>query len=222
MHVSSLSLYPVKSLRGLAVSSADVDALGMEGDRRFMVVDPEGVFMTQRSVPRMARIGAAIDAASLTLSSEGLPPLRVRREPDPGAPLLDVRVWRNEGLKAEDCGREAQAWISGALGTACRLVRIGPAFARPVKPAAARPGDLVGFADAFPFLVVSEASLGELNRRIGEAGASAVPMDRFRPNLVVAGCGPFEETPGLGSVSGASSFEPAGRASAASSPRPTR
>ena len=124
----------MKSLRGLAVSSADVDALGMVGDRRFLVVDPQGVFMTQRSVPRMARIGAAIDAASLTLSSEGFPPLRVRRDPDPGAPLLDVRVWRNEGLKAEDCGGEAEAWLSGALGTACRLVRIGPAFARPVSP----------------------------------------------------------------------------------------
>jgi uncharacterized protein len=117
----------------------------------------------------------------------------VRRDPDPGAPIVPVRVWKNEGLRAEDCGGEAAAWLAGALGTPCRLVRIGPAFARPVKPAAARPGDLVGFADAFPFLVTSEASLGELNRRIEQAGGEAVPMGRFRPNLVVAGCGPFEE-----------------------------
>jgi uncharacterized protein YcbX len=193
MHLAALHIYPVKSLRGLAVPSVGMDALGAVGDRRFLVVDPQGVFITQRSVARMAQVGAAIDASALALFADGHGSLRVRREPDPGARLVAVRVWKSDGLRAEDCGDEAASWLSGALGTPCRLVRIGPAFSRPVKPAAARPGDLVGFADAFPVLATSEASLGELNRRIGQAGAAAVPMDRFRPNLVIAGCKPFEE-----------------------------
>lgn len=193
MHLAALHIYPVKSLRGLALASAEVDALGAVGDRRFLVVDPQGDFMTQRSVPRMARVGAAIDASALTLSSAGHGSLRVRRDPDPGARLVAARVWRSEGLQVEDCGEEAAAWLSAALATPCRLVRIGPAFTRPVRPSAARPGDLVGFADAFPFLAAGEASLGEVNRRIGQAGGAAVPMDRFRPNLVIAGSGPFEE-----------------------------
>jgi uncharacterized protein YcbX len=193
MHLAALFIHPVKSLRGVAVDSAEVDPLGPVGDRRFLVVDPAGNFLTQRTVPAMARVGAFIDTEALTLSCEGLEDLRVRRGPDPGAPLLSVRVWKSEGLQAEDCGEAPAAWLSRALGGPCRLVRIGPAFTRQVLKKAARPGDEVSFADACPFLVASEASLGEVNRRIREAGAGAVPMGRFRPNLVLAGCRPFEE-----------------------------
>ena len=193
MHLAALHIYPVKSLRGLAADTAEVDALGLLGDRRFLVVDPAGNFMTQRSVARMALVAASIDGSALTLRSAGLRDLRIRRAPDPDARLVAVRVWKSEGLRAEDCGGAPASWLSKALGTPCRLVRIGPAFSRPVRPEAARPGDLVGFADAFPFLATSEGSLAELNRRIREAGEGTVPMDRFRPNLVIGGCGPFEE-----------------------------
>ncbi len=193
MHLAALFIHPVKSLRGVAVDSAEVDALGAVGDRRFMVVDPEGNFLTQRTVPAMARVGAFVDPSTLTLRSSGLEDLRVRRAPDPGAPVLSVRVWKSEGLQTEDCGEEAAAWLSRALGGPCRLARIGPAYTRQVAKKAALPGDLVGFADACPFLVTSEASLGEVNRRIEEAGGSSVPMGRFRPNLVLSGCRPFEE-----------------------------
>jgi uncharacterized protein len=193
MHLAALFIHPVKSLRGLGVASAEVDALGAVGDRRFLVVDPAGNFLTQRTIPRMARVAATMEGPTLTLRCEGLDDLRVRPGPDPGAPLVAVRVWKSEGLQAEDCGEGPAAWLSRALAAPCRLVRIGPAFSRQVLKAAARPGDLVGFADSCPFLVASEASLGELNRRIGEAGGGGVPMGRFRPNLVVAGCGPFEE-----------------------------
>jgi uncharacterized protein YcbX len=192
MHLASLHIYPVKSLRGLAVDSSEVDALGAVGDRRFLVVDPDGNFMTQRTVARMATVGALIGERTLTLRAEGLDDLNVRRAPDPAARPATVRVWRSEGLVAEDCGDAPAEWLSRALGFPCRLVRIGPAFVRPVARAA-RPGDLVGFADAFPFLLTSEESLGELNRRITEAGAGAVPMERFRPNLVISGCRAFEE-----------------------------
>jgi uncharacterized protein YcbX len=193
MHVTGLHIHPVKSLRGLAVDAARVDSLGLVGDRRFLVVDPSGTFMTQRGVPRMARVGAFLDEATLTLSAAGFGDILVRRQPDPGAAEVGVRVWKSEGLRAEDCGEAPAKWLSDVLETPCRLVRIGPAFTRPVRADFARPGDLVMFADGFPLLVVSEASVGDLNRRLAEKGEAAVPMNRFRPNVVVAGCEPYEE-----------------------------
>jgi uncharacterized protein YcbX len=193
MHLSALNIHPVKSLRGFAVQTADIDALGAVGDRRFLVVDPDGNFLTQRGVARMAQVGAFIDATTLTLRRDGLPDHAVRRGSDPAAPLLKVRVWKSEGLMAEDCGEASEAWLSGALGIECRLVRVGAAFSRPVTKAAAVPGDIHAFADAVPFLVVNEASVEVLNARIVESGGEAVPMDRFRTNLVLSGCAPFAE-----------------------------
>jgi uncharacterized protein YcbX len=193
MHLAALHIYPVKSLRGVPVRTAEVDSLGAVGDRRFLVVDPSGSFMTQRTVPRMALVGTSVDGEKLTLRSSGLADIQIRRAPDPGAALAPVRVWSSEGLMAEDCGDAPAAWLSTALCAPCRLVRIGPAFNRPVRPAASRPGDKVGFADAFPFLVTSEESLRDLNDRIADSGGGGVPMDRFRPNLVLSGCKPFEE-----------------------------
>jgi uncharacterized protein YcbX len=193
MHLAALFIHPVKSLRGLEAASAEIDPLGAVGDRRFLVVDPGGNFLTQRTIPRMAMIGARYDGPTLALACAGFGDIRVRRDPDPGAPIVTVRVWKSEGLSAEDCGEEPAAWLSLVLGGPCRLVRIGPAFIRQVTKKAARPGDLVAFADSCPFMVTSEASLGDLNRRIARAGADGVPMGRFRPNLVLAGCKPFEE-----------------------------
>jgi uncharacterized protein YcbX len=193
MHVAQLHIYPVKSLRGLTVPRVEIDPLGSVGDRRFMVVDPEGSFLTQRTLARMALVGTAIDEACLTLFSDGFGDVRVRRTPDPVSPTVRVRVWKSEGLEAEDCGAEPAEWLSRVIGTRCRLVRIGAGFRRPVRPSAARPGDLVAFADAFPFLAVTRASLDDLNARIVEQGGSPVPMDRFRPNIVVDGCTAFAE-----------------------------
>jgi uncharacterized protein YcbX len=193
MHLASLHIYPVKSLRGFPVESVELDPLGARGDRRFMVVDPAGTFMTQRTEPRMARIGAFLHDGFLELSSDGFGAMRVGAAPDPGAPLATVRIWKSEGLRAEDCGAQAASWLSAAIGSPCRLVRIGPAFVRPVLKAAARPGDTVMFADAVPFLVTTLASLDWLNDRIAGAGGEAVPMDQFRPNMVVAGAGAFAE-----------------------------
>ncbi|HEY4988156.1 MAG TPA: MOSC N-terminal beta barrel domain-containing protein [Opitutaceae bacterium] len=193
MHLASLHIHPVKSLRGLSVTSAEVDALGAVGDRRFLVVDPDGNFLTQRTVSRMAQVDALIDETRLTLCASGRADLQVRRQPDPGAPLFTVRVWNDPGLRAEDCGLHAREWLSAVLQTPCRLVRIGDDFIRPVKPGAARPGDVVSFADGYPFLVTSEASVGDLNQRIGDNGGDPVPMGRFRANLVVSGCEAYAE-----------------------------
>jgi len=192
-HLAALYVYPVKSLGGVPVQSATVDALGLVGDRRFMVVDDAGRFLTQRTLPRMALIRTALTSDSLQLTQEGRGSVTVPLAPDPAASLRTVSVWKSEGLQAEDAGDAAAAWLSDGLATRCRLVRIGSQFRRPVLKAAARAGDTVSFADAYPFLILSEASLADLNDRLAGRGEEPLPMNRFRPNLVVTGCAPCAE-----------------------------
>ncbi|MBL9179221.1 MAG: MOSC domain-containing protein [Verrucomicrobiaceae bacterium] len=193
MRIHSLHIYPVKSLRGCEVASVEIDELGFAGDRRFLIVDENGGFLTQRTFPAMATVSTALSENALTLSTDGHGSISVPRAGDPHAPLMPVNVWRDSGLLAEDCGKEAAAWLQDVLGLRCRLVRIGGRFHRLVAKAAARAGDLVSFADAAPVLVTSTGSLDALNRRIRSCGGEAVPMNRFRPNLVVTGCAAFAE-----------------------------
>ena len=175
------------------MTSAEVDALGLVGDRRFLITDPTGKFLTQRSHPQMALIGAALTPSTLTLTFRERTSLDVPRASDPAARSLAVEVWSSTGLQAEDCGDEAAAWLTAILTTPVRLARIGSAFYRPVKPSKALPGDLVNFADGYPLLIAGTASLADLNDRLIAQGESPVPMDRFRPNLVVQGAAPFAE-----------------------------
>jgi MOSC domain-containing protein len=193
MHLSGLYVYPVKSLRGCAVESAAVDPLGLVGDRRFLVVDDTGLFLTQRSHRRMALVDTALTPDALILSATGAGAVSVSRQPDPTAPLRTVTVWKSEGLLAEDCGAAVAAWLTAFLGTPARLVRIGEKFSRPILKPIARPGDAVMFADAYPFLVISESTLFDLNDRLVARGEDALPMDRFRPNFVVTGPAPYAE-----------------------------
>ena len=183
--LSGLFVYPLKSARGIALARARVDARGLEHDRRWMVVDEQGVFVSQRTHPRLAMVGTALDGATLRLAAAGLPDLAV--EPPLGAATQPVRVWKDDvpGLLAP---RAACEWVSEHLGARCRLVYQPDAARRRVAPPY-EPARLVSFADAFPFLLLSEASLADLNRRLDRP----VPMDRFRPNLVVSGCAPHAE-----------------------------
>lgn len=193
MYIAEIYIYPVKSLRGISVSSGQVDELGLIGDRRFLVVDTEGKFLTQRTLPQMARIGTALDKIWLTLFTQEDGLVRVPLQTE-GSVHRPVSIWRSFGLLAEDCGEAPAEWLSQAIGHTCRLVRIGPAFRRPLlKEGIAVDGELIAFADAFPFLIASEASLAELNGRIISRGGKPVPMNRFRPNLVVNACEPFDE-----------------------------
>ncbi len=208
MHLSGLFLYPVKSLRGFSVSSVAVDELGPVGDRRFLVVDAEGQFLTQRAHPRMALIATALTPTDLVLSADGAGsitvPLRAATPPTHRV----VTIWRSRDLLAEDCGAEASAWLSAFLGLPCHLVRIGEKFRRPVlerPPYTSAPpdaplvdgrvvsSDLFTFADGFPFKILSEASLANLNDHLVTAGEEPVPMGRFRPSLVVGDCDAFAE-----------------------------
>jgi uncharacterized protein len=194
VHLSGLFIYPVKSLRGCAVDSAEVDALGLVGDRRFLLIDGAGRFLTQRTLPRMALIATALAGGRLTLSADGAGDVKISTAPDDRAPLRPITIWKSEGLLAEDCGDEPSRWLSDFLRVGCRLVRIGGAFRRPIlKPGVALPGDLLHFGDGAPFLAIGEASLADLNDRLAARGEMPVPMDRFRPNLVVSGSPPFAE-----------------------------
>lgn len=205
MHLTGLFLYPVKGLRGFAVNSAAVDALGLVGDRRFLIVDESGEFQTQRSLPRMAQITTELAGDALILRAEGAGSISVPLRASAPPSLRTVWVWRSKDLRAEDCGRDVSAWLSAFLGMTCHLVRIGEAFRRPVlerrEPRLGETliegrvltSDLFTFADGFPFLVISEASLAHLNDRLIATGAEPVPMDRFRTNFVVAGVPAFGE-----------------------------
>jgi uncharacterized protein YcbX len=194
MRVSGIFIYPVKSLAGIQLETVEVDELGLASDRRFMVVDENGRFLTQRALPKMALIATAISDDTLTLSARGAGEIRVHRASDPAVPQRTVSVWRSEGLRAEDCGDPAAAWLSAFSGRQMPPRPRGCPVHRPVKNAVgAQADDRVGFADGFPFLVISEGSLADLNDRLVERGGDALPMDRFRPNLVVSGCPAFAE-----------------------------
>ncbi|QYM77863.1 MOSC domain-containing protein [Horticoccus luteus] len=186
MHVAGLFIYPVKSLRGLAVSAASLDRFGLIGDRRFLVIDAQNRFLTQRVLPAMATIETALTATALILRAPHGGSCAVPLQ-DNNAPLVRTTIWRDT-VDAEDCGTEVAVWLSHVLRQPCRLVRLGTAYHRSVKPSRAQPGDVVTFADAFPLLAVSEASLAHLNDRLIARGESPVPMNRFRPSLVLAGC----------------------------------
>jgi len=193
MQLAGIYIYPVKGCRGLSVISAAVDALGIDGDRRFLIVDPSGKFITQRTHPQLALITASLDDVNLTLSFPGQETLTIPRASAPSARLLGVEVWKSRDLQAEDCGDDAASWLTSALGTSARLARIGEKFHRPVKPGKAQPGDIVSFADAYPFLLIGKASLVDLNDRLLGRGEDPLSMDRFRPNLVIGGAPVFAE-----------------------------
>jgi len=185
--VSGLYVYPVKSCRGIPLSEARIDDRGFEFDRRWMVVDTEGRFVSQRAQPALARISQEIDGGLLRLTAHGMPVLEVQEEPAVASPR-PVTIWKDTVL-AESTGPRAARWFSNYLGAGFELVRMPETSVRRVDPRYSDDADRVGFADGFPFLLLSEGSLDGLNRRLERP----VPMDRFRPNIVVGGCDPHAE-----------------------------
>lgn len=192
--VSALTVYPVKGMRGIELESARLTPTGLAHDRAFMVVRPDGRFVTQRDSPKLALIGTELDEDGVTLSRDGFGAIRVPFDRE-GGERVRTRVWKDP-CEAVDQGAAASRWLSEALESAdpLRLVAMAPGFRRPQGKA-----ELLGagthtlFADAAPFLVASEASLEALNRELTARGFGAVPMDRFRPNIVVRGLPAFAE-----------------------------
>lgn len=190
MIVSAVYIYPVKSCRGISVPEAEVTPAGFQHDREFLVVDEDGGFLTQRTTPALALVEIELVGDGLQLR---VPEARSLRLPWPsGEPArpVTVKIWRDT-VTAWDAGDEAAAWFSKYLGRACRVVRRENGFRREIPPAkvpevhrGALPDPLVSFADAFPYLIASESSLQDLNSRLDRP----IPMDRFRPNIVIRGC----------------------------------
>jgi hypothetical protein len=187
MQISGIHTYPIKSCGGSELETATVGPRGLLNDRLLMLVTPEGEFLTQRDHPRMALIHPQWRNAALEISAPGMPSHTL--EPTDRGPRQRVTIWRDT-CEAVDQGQAAAEWFSAYLGITCRLVRLADDFARQVDQRyTPRPGDQTGFADGFPFLIISQASLDDLNRRL----TTPLPMNRFRPNLVVAGSAPFAE-----------------------------
>lgn len=185
--LTDLYTYPVKSCRGIRHDRVAMSSTGLVDDRHWMVVRPNGRFVTQRELPHMALIRTSVDVAALTLSAPGRESLRVPR--DVATATLGVTVWSFDG-RGLDCGAVAAAWVSDFLETELRLVRFdvdAPRICSPEwTPGASATTE---FADGFPMLVASRASLADLNARL----AKALPMERFRPNLVIDGVGAYDE-----------------------------
>ena len=184
--ISGLSIYPVKSLAGLELPAVQLDRFGFVGDRRWMLVDENHRFLSQREAASMALIGAQPRAAGLELSLDG--DNIFVREPTDDAGLVMVRVWEDT-VRALDGGDDVASWLSERLGQTCRLVYMPDSARRYVDGVYASDGQTMAFADGFPILLISKASLDDLNSRLQQP----VPMNRFRPNLVVEGCGAFAE-----------------------------
>ncbi len=185
--IREIYVFPVKSLAGIAQSEALVEPWGLSHDRRWLVVDPSGRFVTQRIHSGMARIRTAMTPDGLALSMPGREPIAVEI-PGPAAPLLTVTVWRTT-LPARAADAAANAWISAALGQDLRLAHMHDTAARPVHPAYAGAGRTVSFADGYPVLLTAMASLADLNARL----TRPVPISRFRGNVVIDGAKPWEE-----------------------------
>ncbi|MGH8259440.1 MAG: MOSC domain-containing protein [Steroidobacteraceae bacterium] len=185
--VQALNIYPVKSARGTPLQSVTLAATGFEWDRQWMVVDATDSFITQRTHPRLARIEPSLDAGALVLRADSLAPLRIPL--GAGGASVTVQVW-NDTCTAQDAGDEASGWLSEAIGDSVRLVRVAPRMDRLANPryAGVDPAP-VTFVDGYPILVCNRASLEDLNARM----PAPVPMERFRPNLVLEGLPPFAE-----------------------------
>jgi uncharacterized protein YcbX len=187
MLLSAIHVYPIKSCAALSPTVAELEARGLAHDRRWMIVDAAGRFVTGRQVPRTVLIRATPRVGRLALDADGAQPLDIPVPPH-GAPRRDVVVWKDT-VDAIDAGDLAAHWLSAVLAREVRLVYMDASAARPVNPTRAQPGDEVSFADGYPLLLISQASLDALNARL----AQPLPMLRFRPNLVVSGAQPHAE-----------------------------
>jgi uncharacterized protein YcbX len=189
--LSALHIYPVKGLKGIDLAAAQCTDRGLEHDRRWMVVDAGGGFLTQREHPRMATVWTAISDATLELSAPDVSSVEVPLDA-PSSSRMQVRVW-NSVCDAVPVSRHADAWLSDYLGLPSRLVYMPETTRRASNPQYAGPDQWVGFADGYAYLLASEGSLAELNGRLARKNHPTVPMNRFRPNLVIAGAEAFAE-----------------------------
>jgi hypothetical protein len=188
--VTSLYLYPIKSCRGVEVADMDLDDRGPKDDRRWMIVDGDGVFQTQREYPRLSLVGVELTEAGIRLNAPNMPAIDVARPSDAGTDFA-TRVW-DDDARVRPASRDANDWISEYLEGPARLVHLPDDAVRVMRPEYA--GRITGprrvqLSDGAPLLLIGSASLADLNTRL----TTPLPMNRFRPNVVVSGSAPFAE-----------------------------
>lgn len=188
MFISELYLHPVKSAAAVAVERLDYTDQGLAFDRQWMVVDQNGVFITQRKHPQMCFLNATLEGEDLQLSARDRETVIVKSSATANGNTQEVTVWKDQ-VSAADCGDLAADWLSNFLGVPCRLVEVAHHTQRKVDTEFAKRGELVGFADGFPTLVVTKESLDEFNSHL----TTKVDMRRFRPNIVISGAQPYAE-----------------------------
>ena len=184
--VSALCVYPIKSCRGIQVQKWPIAARGFVADRRWMIVDASGTFVTQRERAELSLVGTALEGEKLRLTAPGMPEFELPLTHESGE-SCQVKVWQDLALGVPHA--RGSAWFSDYLRARHELVYMPEHHHRRVNPARANPSDIVSFADAYPFMLISEASLADLNARLEKP----ITMDRFRPNIVIGGCEPFTE-----------------------------
>jgi len=184
--ISALYVYPIKSCRGIQVTEWPVVARGFVGDRRWMVVDASGKFVTQREYSQLALVTTALHGERLRVTAPGQPLLELPCAHENGE-LRTVEVWQDRAVGVAHA--LGSAWFSNYLEAPHELVYMPESHQRKVNPSRAKLGDIVGFSDGYPFLLISEASLADLNSRLEEPLA----MERFRPNIVISDTLPFAE-----------------------------
>lgn len=186
--LSAINIYPVKSLGGIALREAKVEPRGLQYDRRWLLVNDENTFLTQREYPRMALCSIRLRTEGLETSAPGMKPLSIPFHSQHAASTVKVKIWKNT-CEAVMVGEFADAWFSQFLGASCRLVYMPDETRREVNPLYAVKDNIVSFADGYPFHIVGESSLEDLNGRLD----SSLPMNRFRPNFVVSGSPAYDE-----------------------------
>lgn len=187
LKLSEIWIYPVKSLGGIRLSSSKVLDKGLQYDRRFMLVDEGGMFMTQRIFPKMALLKTSISSEKLTVTNENHS-VTIAIIPAKGSDDRPVQIW-NDLVMAHEVDPEYSAWFSERLDMKCKLVFFPEENPRAVDPNYRVNGENVSFQDAYPVLIIGQSSLDDLNTRLSDP----VPMNRFRPNLVFTGGDPYEE-----------------------------
>jgi uncharacterized protein YcbX len=186
--LAGLFVYPIKSCRGIALDRAVLTRAGLMHDREWMVVTREGRFLTQRELPRLARVEPALEDGRLVVRAPDQPELAIDLADRSGTPA-DVTVWRDR-CRGLDAGEASAAWFSRVLERDVRLVRFDASQRRPTDPEWSGGVDAeTRFTDGYPLLVLSRASLDDLNRRL----PAPLPLDRFRTSLLLDGCEPYEE-----------------------------
>lgn len=187
LKLTQIWIYPIKSLGGISLSSAKVMGKGLQYDRRWMLVDESGTFMTQRVYPKMALFKLSINDGQLIIT-HAQQSLKLDPEKRPVSNAITVSIW-NDKVSAFEVDPSYSKWFSTLLGVPCRLIHFPEENARPVDPRYKVNEEHVSLADAYPFLIIGQSSLDDLNSKL----VDPVPMNRFRPNFVFTGGAPYEE-----------------------------